>query len=399
MTTYSMTALYARGMYSIKIRIKMLARKGWKCYVTPMKVLTRNTDFTASVDSPVLAEKPNLLGMTLDELETFFISLGEKKFRGAQVFQWLYKYGAESFDDMTDISKTLRERLGEAAVIHHAAAIKTQQSGEKEAYATKKILFELTDGRKIESVFIPDDERRTVCISTQVGCAVGCEFCATGWMGFSRNLTVGEIVGQLIYIRKYIDPGISNVVFMGMGEPFLNYENVISAAQIIANEKGVGMAAKHITISTSGIIPKIYEYADAGHPYNLAISLNATTEEVRQRVMPITKKYPLTELLQAAKHFNSTRRNPVTLEYVLMADVNDSNADALRLKKLASELGRCKVNVIPYNPIEGPALKRPSQERIDYFMKLVSSIQSPLTLRRSRGTDISAACGQLAVKN
>ena len=394
-----MTALYARGMYSIKIRIKMLARKGWKCYVTPMKVLTRNTDFTASVDSPVLAEKPNLLGMTLDELETFFISLGEKKFRGAQVFQWLYKYGAESFDDMTDISKTLRERLGEAAVIHHAAAIKTQQSGEKEAYATKKILFELTDGRKIESVFIPDDERRTVCISTQVGCAVGCEFCATGWMGFSRNLTVGEIVGQLIYIRKYIDPGISNVVFMGMGEPFLNYENVISAAQIIANEKGVGMAAKHITISTSGIIPKIYEYADAGHPYNLAISLNATTEEVRQRVMPITKKYPLTELLQAAKHFNSTRRNPVTLEYVLMADVNDSNADALRLKKLASELGRCKVNVIPYNPIEGPALKRPSQERIDYFMKLVSSIQSPLTLRRSRGTDISAACGQLAVKN
>ncbi|MBL7994246.1 23S rRNA (adenine(2503)-C(2))-methyltransferase RlmN [bacterium] len=398
-TTYSMAALYASGMYRIKISIKMLARKGWKCYVTPMKVLTRNTDFTASVDSPVPTEKPNLLGMTLDELETFFVSLGEKKFRGAQVFQWLYKYGAESFDDMTDISKTLRERLGEVAVIHHAAAIKTQQSGEKEAYATKKILFELADGQKIESVFIPDDERRTVCISTQVGCAVGCEFCATGWMGFNRNLTVGEIVGQLIYVRKYIDPGISNVVFMGMGEPFLNYENVIAAAQIIANEKGVGMAAKHITISTSGIIPKIYEYADEGHPYNLAISLNATTDEVRRRVMPITKKYPLTELLQAAKHFNSTRRNPVTLEYVLMADVNDTNADALRLRKFASELGRCKVNVIPYNPIEGPALKRPSQESIDHFMKLVSSIQSPLTLRRSRGTDISAACGQLAVKN
>lgn len=365
----------------------------------PMKEPLSNIEFNTSVGIPAGTDKQNLLGMKIEELEVFFTDLGEKKFRGAQVFQWLYKRNAESFEDMTDISKTLRERLSDSAVIRHPKAVKVQQSGENESYATKKILFELSDGQKIESVFIPDAERRTVCISTQVGCAVGCEFCATGWMGFNRNLTVGEIVGQLIYIRKYINADISNIVFMGMGEPFLNYENVITAAQIIANENGVGLAAKHITISTSGIIPRIYEYADDRHPYNLAISLNATTDAVRQRVMPITKKYPLHELLQAAKHFNSTRRNPVTLEYVLIADVNDTNTDAVRLKKIASDLGRCKVNVIPYNPIEGPALKRPSQERIDYFMKLVSTIQSPLTLRRSRGTDISAACGQLAIKN
>lgn len=365
----------------------------------PMQTSTSNTKFPASEAIAAEAERQNLLGMTLDELETFFTGLGEKKFRGSQVFQWLYKHGAQSFDDMTDISKSLRDRLSELSVIQHPKVIQVQQSEEEEAYATKKILFELTDGQKIESVFIPDGERRTVCISTQVGCAVGCEFCATGWMGYKRNLTVGEIVGQLILIRKHMDAGISNVVFMGMGEPFLNFENVIESARIITSEKGIGLAAKHITISTSGIIPRIYDYADAGHPYNLAISLNATTDTVRQRVMPITKKYPLSELLEAAKYFNTTRRNPVTLEYVLMADVNDSNADALRLKKIASDLGRCKVNVIPYNPIEGPSLKRPSQERVDTFMKLVSSIQSPLTLRRSRGTDISAACGQLAVKN
>ena len=365
----------------------------------PMKVPSPNTEFIASLAISHHSEKKNLVGMTKDELEAFFTDLGEKKFRGGQVFQWLYKKGAESFADMTDIAKTLRERLDESAVILLPKAIGVQLSEENETIATRKILFELEDGQKIESVFIPDDERRTVCISTQAGCAVGCEFCATGWMGYKRNLSVGEIVGQLTYIRKHIDPDISNVVFMGMGEPFLNYQNVIKAAQIIANENGPGMAAKHITISTSGIIPQIYAYADEGHPYNLAISLNATTDAVRQRVMPITKKYPLAELLKAAKHFNSTRRNPVTLEYVLLADVNDTNADALRLKKIASELGRCKVNVIPYNPIEGPSLKRPSVERIEYFMKLVSSIQSPLTLRRSRGRDISAACGQLAIKN
>lgn len=360
-----------------------------------MKEPLLQTEFSASV----VPAKPDLLGMSVSELETFFTGWGEKKFRAAQVFQWLYKYGACSFDEMTDISKTLRERMVANAMIGNLKAVNIQNSEENEALATRKILFELSDGKRIESVYIPDEERRTVCISTQVGCAVGCEFCATGWMGFARNLSVGEIVGQLIYIRKNIDPAISNIVFMGMGEPFLNYDNVIAAARIIHHENAMGLAAKHITISTSGIIPRIYEYADSGHPYNLAISLNATTDEIRQRVMPITRKYPLQELLKAAKHFNTARRSPVTLEYVLLAGVNDTNADAARLKKIASDLGRCKVNVIPYNPIEGPALERPSQERIDYFMKQVSSIQSPLTLRRSRGTDIAAACGQLAVKN
>lgn len=364
----------------------------------PMKVPASHTGFITSVDLAHRSGKTNLLGMSREELEAFFTSMGEKRFRGQQVFQWLYKKGAESFADMTDISKDLRERLEQSAEIRHPKAVGVQLSEENEALATRKILFELEDGRKIESVFIPEEDRRTVCISTQVGCAVGCEFCATGWMGYQRNLSVGEIVGQLTYIRRHIDPDISNIVFMGMGEPFLNYDPVIQAAQIIANENGPGLAAKHITISTSGIIPKIYEYTDAGHPYNLAISLNATTDAVRRRIMPITKKYPLKELIEAARYFNATRRNGVTLEYVLLSGVNDSDADAARLKKIASQLGRCKVNVIPYNPIEGPSLKRPSDERIAYFMKQVSSIRSPLTLRRSRGRDIAAACGQLAIK-
>ncbi|MBX7151949.1 23S rRNA (adenine(2503)-C(2))-methyltransferase RlmN [bacterium] len=356
-----------------------------------------DTHTVESVFHTTTTEKTNLFGLSLKDLESFFIDLGEKKFRGGQIFQWLYQRGVSSFDDMTDISKNLRDTLHQIAAINHLRALKTQVSDEDESIATRKILFELADGQKIETVYIPDDERRTVCLSTQVGCAVGCQFCATGWMGFRRNLTVGEIVGQIVYIRQYLDNDITNIVFMGMGEPFLNYDNVIKAAEILASERGIGLAARHITISTSGIVPRVYDYAREGHPYNLAISLNATIDHVREEVMPITKKYPLHELLEAAKYFNATRRSPVTLEYVLLAGVNDSNEDAERLKKMAAELGRCKVNVIPYNPIEGPNLQRPSQERIDYFMKLVSSIQSPLTLRRSRGRDISAACGQLAV--
>jgi 23S rRNA (adenine2503-C2)-methyltransferase len=395
---FSFASWHLRG-YWVFLQSKDLQEKAGYVMLPPMKVILRNTDFIAPVDLSYHTGKTSLLGMTKEELEFFFTEMGEKKFRGQQVFQWLYKKGAESFGDMTDISKELRDRLEKTALIGQPKAIGVQLSEENESSATRKILFELEDGRKIESVFIPDEERKTVCLSTQVGCAVGCEFCATGWMGYQRNLSVGEIVGQLNYIRKHIDAEISNIVFMGMGEPFLNYDNVIKAAQIMANENGPGLAAKHITISTSGIIPKIYEYADAGHPYNLAISLNATTDAVRQRVMPITKKYPLSELLKAAKHFNATRRNPVTLEYVLLAGINDSDADATRLRKIAAELGRCKVNVIPYNPIEGPALKRPTVERIEHFMKKVSSIQSPLTLRRSRGRDISAACGQLAIEN
>lgn len=344
------------------------------------------------------SEKINIFGKTLRELEVFFESLGEKKFRAAQIFQWMYKRGITNFDEMSDLSKSLRDKLHASASILTDNVIKIQTSGEKENEVTRKILFQLSDGEKVEAVYIPDEGRKTVCISSQVGCAVACQFCATGWMGFRRHLTVGEIVGQLMYIRREIDPDISNIVFMGMGEPFLNYENVMNAAAIITSEHGPGLSSKRITISTSGIIPKIYEFADSDLPYNLAISVNATTDEVRQKVMPITKKYPLKELLESIQYLNARRKNPATLEYVLLAGVNDSDDDAKRLRTMAKQLGKCKVNVIPYNPIEGPDLKRPSAEHIARFMKLVSGISSPLTLRRSRGRDIAAACGQLAIK-
>lgn len=340
--------------------------------------------------------RPNLFGLTLEELESFFLSIGEKKFRGAQVFQWMYQRGAVAIDDMTDLSLELRKKLRASASISTPESIQVQRSSEEET--TQKILFQLGDGHRIESVYIPDGERRTICVSTQAGCAVGCVFCATGWMGFRRHLTVGEIVGQVVHIRREIEPRITNVVFMGMGEPFLNYEPVIRAARILADERGPGLGARRITISTSGIVPRLYDFARERQPFNLAISLNATTDDVRRRIMPITQKYPLSDLLEAVRHVNRSRRDPVTLEYVLLAGINDSNGDAARLKQIAASLGRCKVNVIPYNPIQGPDLRRPDEERIEYFMRELSVIRSPLTLRRSRGQDISAACGQLAIR-
>lgn len=340
----------------------------------------------------------NLMGMSLPEMEDFFVRRGEEKFRGRQVFRWLYQRGVSSFVAMTDLSVELRERLESDAAIQKNKILKIQKSHESEAQATQKILFELSDGQKVESVLIPDDGRRTVCLSSQVGCAVDCEFCATGWMGFRRHMSAGEIVDQLIAMRQ-IDPHISNIVFMGMGEPFLNYDNVLRAAEIIAHPDGLGMSPKHITLSTSGIIPRIVEYADGRHPYHLAISLNATTDDVRRRIMPITRKYPLEELLKAVEHYIRTSGRPVTLEYVLMKDINDTEDDARRLIKLSARLHGAKINIIPYNPIEGPRLERPSDERIAWFMKRVSSVDGPLTLRRSRGRDIAAACGQLAVKS
>ena len=364
------------------------------CYVRFM-VDSQKTQLV-EVDS----EESNLYGFSLAEMEHFFRKLGEKPFRAKQLFQWIYKYGVDDFEEMTDFSKSLRIKLNSTAKLVRPNFCGRQSSTESEERTTQKLLFQLSDGQKIETVYIPDDARRTVCVSTQAGCAVGCTFCATGWMGFKRNLTVGEIVGQLGYVLKKVDPTISNIVFMGMGEPFLNYENVIRAAQIFSSESGMSIAAKHITISTSGIIPRIYQYADDGHSFNLAISLNATTSESRRSVMPITSKYSMEELLKAADYYiRSRRRTHLTLEYVLLAGVNDSDEDARRLKKMVSELGRCKLNVIPYNPIEGPSLKRPSEDRINAFLRKVSTIQSPLTLRRSRGQDIAAACGQLAVQN
>ena len=337
--------------------------------------------------------------MSIPELTAWFESIGEKKFRGAQVFQWLYKYGAETFDDMTDLSKNLRTTLNDAAVIQKLKPLKTVSADDDERETTKKLLFELHDGLRVESVYIPDEDRKTICLSTQVGCNLGCRFCATGTMGLSRNLTTGEMVDQLVYMRKHIDPGITNIVFMGMGEPFQNYDNLIAACEIITHQNGPCVGKKKITISTAGLVPEIIRFAEEHQPYSLAVSLNATTDELRKSIMPVAKKFPLDELLDSLKFYNSFDRNRVTLEYVLMAGINDSTEDVRRLKKIVSFIGRCKVNVIVFNPVEQADFNSPDDATIERFMRELASIKSPLTLRKSRGGDISAACGQLAVKN
>ncbi len=337
--------------------------------------------------------------MSIPELTEWFETIGEKKFRGAQVFQWLYKYGAETFDDMTDLSKNLRNTLHDAAVIQKLKPLQTVATNDDERETTKKILFELPDGLRVESVYIPDEGRKTVCLSTQVGCSLGCRFCATGTMGLMRNLSTGEMVDQLVHMRKYTDPDITNIVFMGMGEPFQNYDNLIAACEIVTHQNGPCVGKKKITISTAGLVPEIMRFAEERQPYSLAVSLNATNDEQRKSIMPVAKKYPLDALLDSLKYYNSFNRNRVTLEYVLIAGVNDTPEDVGRLKKIVSYIGRCKVNVIVFNPVEHSEFRPPDESTIERFMRELSVINSPLTLRKSKGSDISAACGQLAVKS
>ncbi len=341
----------------------------------------------------------NIFGLTHIQLQDYFISLGEKAFRGHQVYQWLYKYGAESFEEMTDLSKALRDKLKAAAVIGKPKPLKTAVSQDSVPAVTKKVLFELADSRRIETVYIPDQGRKTVCLSTQVGCNLGCRFCATGTMGLTRDLTPGEIVGQLVYMRRYIDPDITNIVFMGMGEPFQNYDNVMAACEILTHQNGPCIGKKKITISTAGLVPAIRRFTEENQPYSLAVSLNATTDETRRSIMPIAKKFPLKDLLESLRQYNAIGRNRVTLEYVLIDGVNDTDEDVKRLKKIVAFIGRSKVNVIVYNPVDHAAFRPPTDKHVERFMEMLSSINSPLTLRKSRGSDIAAACGQLAVKN
>lgn len=324
------------------------------------------------------------------------VEAGEKKFRGGQVFKWLYQKGAESFAEMTDLSLPLRDRLNEMATIGTPKPGSVLRSEEGDD-VTQKILFELADGKRVESVYIPDGERATICVSSQVGCAIDCKFCATGKMGFVRNLSVGEMIYQVVYMRKHIREEISNVVFMGMGEPMLNYDRVMAAATIMTSARGPAISAKRITISTSGIVPKIRQFADDGWKFSLALSLNATTDVVRSRIMPITRKYPIEELIQASRHYLASTKKRITLEYVLLAGVNDSLKDADRLTRIAERLGNCKINIIPYNPIKGEDFRRPDDDSIDRFLARISNYQIVLTLRKSRGDDIAAACGQLIV--
>lgn len=341
-------------------------------------------------------EKTNLIGFSRAQLEALFEDLGEKPFRGRQLYKWLYQIRQTDFESMTDLSKSLREKLVANFTIegltldHHARS----QDG------TEKFLFRLPDGHPVESVLIPDDERgrSTVCISSQAGCALACRFCATGTMGLIRDLTVGEIIGQLLFLRNlYGQDCFTNVVFMGMGEPLNNYKNLVDSLHIMKDEIGLGLGAKRITVSTSGVTPKIRKLAETGLKVRLALSLHAATQEKRLKIMPIAETFGLEKLIDAVRYYADQTRDRVTFEYVLIEDFNDSMDDVLALARLIQGIP-CKINILAYNPVPGLPYRRPSDDKVDWFGRQLYPRAPAVTVRKSRGRDIEAACGQLAAR-
>ena len=342
-------------------------------------------------------DKPNLLGMSLPEMMTFFAELGEKPFRARQVFRWLHQGGVDSFDEMTDLAKSLRAKLPEVAVIiaPKLMAEQTSQDG------TRKWLLDVGTGNGIEVVFIPEDERGTLCLSSQVGCALACTFCATGKQGFNRNLTSSEIIGQLWWANRAMgrDPKgeriVSNVVMMGMGEPLANFDNVTTALDIMLDDHGYGLSRRRVTLSTSGIVPNLTRLK-ARCPVALAVSLHAPNDKLRDVLVPINQKYPLAQLLAAIRDYlEAAPREFVTFEYVMLHDVNDSVQQAHELVSLVGDLP-CKFNLIPWNAFEGAAYQRSSNNTIHRFREVLQAAGFVVTIRKTRGNDIDAACGQLA---
>lgn len=334
--------------------------------------------------------KITVVGLTLEEMEQLMTSIGQPIYRGHQLFNWVYQKGINRFDEMTNFAKPLRQRLVDLAEIRHVMIENQIDSPDGQ---TTKFLFRLRDGLHIESVWMIEGKRRTICLSSQVGCALGCRFCATGKMGFKRNLNAGEIVDQLLAIQRIIGQTATNVVIMGMGEPLLNYDEVIRACEIISHDKGIAIGKRKITISTAGIVPTIKRFADEGQRFKLAISLNAVDNESRSQLMPINKKYPLPDLLEAARYYAAKSRYRVTFEYILLAGQNDQPQHAQQLARLLSGL-KCKINIIPYNPTDDH-FKAPTEQVINDFIKPFLKMNVVVSVRRSKGVDIGAACGQL----
>lgn len=338
----------------------------------------------------------NLLGMTSSELQSLSKNAGLRPFHGKQIFKWLYHDRQYDFELMTDLPKSAREYLKSHFVVSGLDLIEHKKSFD----GTQKFLIRLQDGQPIESVLIPEEKgRRTACISSQAGCAVGCHFCATGTMGLLRDLTVGEIVGQLMFLRdKFGEKAFSNVVMMGMGEPLLNFENVIEAVRIMTDEQGLGISPKKIVLSTSGITPKIKKLADERLGIRLALSLHAASQQKRQQVMPIAKTFKLDSLIESCRYFAEATKQPVTFEYIVFDGFNDTKQDIEDLSRLMKSLN-CKINVMAYNPVPGLHFDRPSDEKVNWFGKELNARVKTVTVRKSRGRDIDAACGQLAARN
>ena len=338
--------------------------------------------------------KQNLLGYTTGRMEALFRQLGEKPYRGKQLFKWLYNSQQYDFHLMSDLTKDLRARLDSGFEFRGL----NLQHLAKSVDGTEKFLFRLDDGHPVETVLIPEEDRRTACISSQSGCALACRFCATGIMGLRRNLTVGEMIGQLLYLREqHGNSAFTNVVFMGMGEPFHNYENLLDALRIMSDPLGLGIAARRITISTVGITPMILRYADTGLKAKVALSLHAATQEKREKIVPVARKYPLDSLMDAVRQYARATGQRVTLEYILFDGFNDTEEDALALARLVEGIP-CKINVLAYNPVEGLGFSAPTPDKVDSFVKKLYPRTPAVTVRKSRGRDIDAACGQLAAR-
>lgn len=340
-----------------------------------------------------IKSKTVLAGLTQNELENFIIDIGEPKFRAKQLQQWLYKKTTADFNSMTNLSKDFRKKLNEIAVITSAKIIQ-KLTGED---GTIKYLIEYPDGSRVETVLMSYEKRPnlTACISTQIGCAAGCVFCATAKQKFKRNLSAREIIEQIMIIQMDTGQVVTNVVFMGQGEPLLNYEGTIKALKIINTEFEIGM--RRITISTCGIVPAIYKLTEVNRQLILALSLHAPDHELRKQLIPMENKYPVNEVIKAIRFYAEKTGRRVTIEYMLIDKVNDSPEHAVKLNNLLKGL-KYNINIIPYNPVEGCNYRRPSAERIKNFQQILAKSEKKVTVRLEKGADISAACGQLSGK-
>jgi len=348
-----------------------------------------------------VAEKTDIKSVLREELVGQLDKWREPAYRADQVLRWVYEKQAGSFEEMSNLPANLRQKLAETFELNAVHALKTRHATD----TTEKFLFQLRDHSLVETVLIPatpgltsSSDRHTVCVSTQVGCAFACKFCASGLEGVKRNLSAAEIVDQVWHVRKLTGEKVNNIVVMGMGEPLANYDNLMRALKVLNAPWGLGIGARKITVSTVGLVPRIKQLAEEPMQLRLAVSLHGATDEVRERIMPVNKKYPLKELLAACDFYVNTKRRMMTFEYILIADVNDSLEQAQKLGGIAKRL-RAKVNLIPYNPVEGLLWRRPERDRCKMFQHVLMQHGVASTLRTEKGTDINAACGQLRLQH
>lgn len=338
----------------------------------------------------------NLIGFSISNLRALIAEWNEKPFRASQIFTWVYHQGVTDFDEMTNLSKELREKLKQYFYVAFPKIVNKTESVD----GTVKYLFQMEDGETIEGVWIPDEGRKTLCISTQVGCRLGCSFCLTATLGLKRNLSSAEIVGQFMAVNldQPENGKVTNVVVMGMGEPLDNYESLISALHLMVSPEGLKISNRKITLSTSGLVEKIKKYQTEDLQVNLAISLNATEDDTRNKIMPINKKYPIKTLIECLRSYPLKRGKRFTIEYVLLGGINDSHEDAVRLAGLLKGIP-CKINLIPFNRFDGADYDSPDEKRVMAFQSYLMSRDYTVFVRKSRGADILGACGQLAAQS